>query len=151
MSYYENKADRGKIDPFDVVEDIPLALRNPREDLLKSFPLFDGFLYKAWLEAVLMECGRPHNTLGIFEGLAFGEKKYSRYSWRGTPDAQQRYMRALGRHLCYERCYGPSEVDSESGIHHLSLACANAAILLDLDAQRVAKEAAVPFTRPLVP
>lgn len=71
---------------------------------------------------------------GIVEGIArvltFGAKKYAPYSWRGVPDAKERYWSALMRHLIEWR--QGEWLDPESGMPHLWHAACNLMFLYEL-------------------
>lgn len=60
--------------------------------------------------------------------LTYGALKYSRESWQHVPDAERRYEDALDRHLSAWKC--GSQVDEESGLHHLAHAGCNILFLL---------------------
>lgn len=60
--------------------------------------------------------------------LSFGAIKYGPNSWQNLPDAEDRYMGALLRHISAHK---QGEVyDPESGISHLAHAACNALFLL---------------------
>ena len=60
----------------------------------------------------------------------FGARKYAKDNWKKVPDAKNRYMNALCRHLLQAK---NEPVDSESGISHIAHACFNALAVLHFD------------------
>ena len=71
----------------------------------------------------------PRALKGVAEVSTFGANKYVRGSWKGVPDASQRYSDALMRHLL-ELNITPT--DDESGLHHLKHIAWNALAILEL-------------------
>lgn len=79
----------------------------------------------------LLLAGVPNALEGVAEVLTFGAKKYAAHSWKTVPDAADRYLAALMRHLI---AHGKGElVDPESGQSHLSHAACNALFILELE------------------
>ena len=75
----------------------------------------------------------PHIAFkGLAEVLTFGAEKYAPNSWQTVPNAKERYLDALYRHI--EAYRNGESKDSESGISHLSHALANCAFLLHFEA-----------------
>lgn len=62
----------------------------------------------------------------------FGARKYEKSNWQKVPDAKNRYMNALCRHLLQSRT---EPVDSESGMSHLTHVCFNALAVLYFELQ----------------
>lgn len=60
----------------------------------------------------------------------FGARKYAKDNWKKVPDAKNRYMNALCRHLLQSK---NEPLDSESGISHIAHACFNALAILHFD------------------
>lgn len=60
----------------------------------------------------------------------FGARKYAKDNWKKVPDAKNRYMNALCRHLLQSK---NEPVDSESGLSHLAHACFNALAILHFE------------------
>lgn len=79
----------------------------------------------------LLLTGMPNALEGVAEILTFGAKKYAAHSWKTVPDASDRYLAALMRHLV---AHSKGElVDPESGQSHLSHAACNALFILELE------------------
>ena len=79
----------------------------------------------------LLLTGMPNALEGVAEILTFGAKKYAAHSWKTVPDASDRYLAALMRHLV---AYSKGElVDPESGQSHMSHAACNALFILELE------------------
>lgn len=85
----------------------------------------------------------PWDALGhVVDVLTWAVKRsspapYAAHSWRNVPEAVDRYADALERHLVAWRLHrqgleGGSEVDEQSGIHHLAHAATNALFLVAL-------------------
>lgn len=68
---------------------------------------------------------------GLAEVLTFGANKYEANSWQTVPNAKERYLNALYRHI--EAYRNGENKDSESGISHLSHAMTNCAFLLHFE------------------
>lgn len=63
--------------------------------------------------------------------LTFGAEKYSPDNWKKVPDAHNRYLSALFRHIV---AYAEGkEKDAESGRHHLAHAICNCLFLMWFD------------------
>lgn len=72
--------------------------------------------------------------------LEFGAKKYSVNGWQTVPDAKDRYVNALVRHveevmLGVQTGKGPFVRDEESGLMHLAHVGCNVAFLIWLGTQ----------------
>ena len=63
--------------------------------------------------------------------LTFGAIKYAPNSWQSVPNAQERYLDALYRHLEAYRSGIPT--DTDSGLSHLAHAACNIAFLLHFE------------------
>ena len=70
----------------------------------------------------------------VAEVLTFGAEKYSAESWKQVINAEERYTDALYRHL--NAIHSGEEVDSESGLLHLSHVACNAMFLLSLHLEK---------------
>ncbi len=68
---------------------------------------------------------------GLVKVLTFGAKKYSPNGWRSVPNAKERYLAALLRHL-YALNVG-EVTDPESGLRHIHHVLCNAAFLAELE------------------
>lgn len=68
---------------------------------------------------------------GMVKVLTFGASKYSENGWRTVPNARDRYLSALLRHLCAIQM--GEKVDSESGLRHIDHLLCNAAFLAELE------------------
>lgn len=65
---------------------------------------------------------------GLAEVLTFGASKYTKDGWKDVPNAEERYMDALLRHIV---AFQKGEIhDPESGIHHLKHVLCNASFLV---------------------
>lgn len=69
----------------------------------------------------------PEATEALAKVLTFGADKYSADSWQHVPNAKQRYLDALYRHL--EAYRSGNLIDSESGYPHIYHVLTNAAFL----------------------
>lgn len=58
----------------------------------------------------------PRALLSVAEVGTMGAQKYAWASWKDVPDAERRYTSAMMRHLLAAQI---SELDEESGLHHL--------------------------------
>lgn len=67
---------------------------------------------------------------GLVRVLTFGAKKYSPNGWRTVPNAKERYLAALLRHLAAMQT-GETN-DPESGLRHVDHVLCNAAFLAEL-------------------
>lgn len=67
-------------------------------------------------------------TRGIAQVLTFGANKYAPNSWQLVPNAQERYLDALMRHLDDYR--SGELIDKESSLPHLAHILCNASFLL---------------------
>lgn len=77
----------------------------------------------------------PTSTLkGIAEVLTFGAEKYAPNSWQTIPNAEERYLDALIRHL--ESWRAGETYDNESNLHHLKHLLCNASFLLWFEEQK---------------
>jgi len=72
---------------------------------------------------LLMSLVQPSFIKGVAEVLTFGAKKYTAHSWQTIPNAKERYIDALLRHL-YAYLDG-EQLDNESGLHHLKHVATN--------------------------
>lgn len=84
--------------------------------------------------------GKPRWTLlpwkgaaKVIEVLEFGAHKYAPNSWRTIPDARQRYMDALIRHVVAIQL--GEIIDPESGLSHIDHVATNALFLAEFDAE----------------
>lgn len=68
---------------------------------------------------------------GMVKVLTFGASKYSENGWRTVPNARDRYLSAMLRHLCAIQM--GEKVDSESGLRHIDHLLCNAAFLAELE------------------
>lgn len=68
---------------------------------------------------------------GLVRVLTFGASKYSPNGWRTVPNAKERYISALFRHI-YAIQMGES-IDKESGLRHIDHVLCNAAFLSELE------------------
>ena len=66
----------------------------------------------------------------------FGAEKYEKSNWQLVPDAKNRYMNALCRHLLESKT---ELVDPESGLSHWSHVCFNALAILHFDLEEKKK------------
>lgn len=78
----------------------------------------------------LLLYGVPHALEEVSCILGFGAEKYAAHSWKTVPDAAERYLAALQRHIL-AHCKGEI-VDPESGRSHLAHAACNALFILEL-------------------
>ena len=69
----------------------------------------------------------------VVEVLEFGAHKYAPNSWRTIPDARQRYMDALIRHVVAIQT--GELIDPESGLSHIDHVATNALFLAEFDAE----------------
>ena len=75
----------------------------------------------------------PEATRAIAEVLTFGAEKYAPNSWQSVPNAHERYLDALMRHL---EAYRAGElIDPESKLPHMSHLLCNAAFLSYFDSK----------------
>ena len=73
----------------------------------------------------------PKALVGIAQVSDYGFKKYGSWGgWRNVPDARERYMDALLRHLT-KHAEGET-IDPESGLTHLAHAAWNALAIFEL-------------------
>ena len=72
---------------------------------------------------LLMHLVTPEFTEDVAKVLTFGAEKYEEDSWQSVPDGKKRYTAAMLRHLSAYR--KGEEIDSESGLTHLSHAACN--------------------------
>lgn len=73
----------------------------------------------------------PEATEALASVLTFGATKYAPNSWQSVPNAKERYMDALYRHL---EAYRSGETnDDDSGLNHLWHAITNLAFLIHFD------------------
>jgi len=84
----------------------------------------------------------PAALKGIASVLTFGADKYGANSWKTVPNAQERYMDALYRHLEAHRA--GEILDEESGMSHLWHAMTNFAFLVDFEQTALTPEGATP-------
>ncbi len=69
----------------------------------------------------------PEATKALATVLSFGANKYAPNSWQTVPNARERYLDALMRHL---EAYRSGELtDNESGLPHIDHLLCNAAFL----------------------
>lgn len=79
----------------------------------------------------LLLTGVPNALEEVASILTFGAKKYEAHSWKTVPNASERYLAALMRHLvAHSKGEG---LDPESGYSHLSHAACNALFILELE------------------
>ena len=69
----------------------------------------------------------PEATAALAEVLTFGARKYAPNSWQTVPNAPERYLDALMRHL--EAYRSGDLIDSESNLPHVYHLLCNAAFL----------------------
>ena len=75
----------------------------------------------------------PAATKAMAKILTFGAIKYEKDGWKTVPNAEERYMDALYRHL---EAYRSGElIDAESGESHLSHAICNIAFLIHFEGE----------------
>lgn len=75
-----------------------------------------------------LESINPYVEEALASVLQYGSKKYGLYNWRGGI-AWSRVFGSLRRHL--HEWYKGIEIDSESGLPHLSHALANLSFLIE--------------------
>lgn len=73
----------------------------------------------------------PVATKAMAEVLTFGAEKYAPNSWQNVPNASERYLDALLRHI--EAYRDGEHLDQESNLHHLKHAITNIAFLLHFE------------------
>ena len=80
------------------------------------------------------DVGKPDFSLiplcalaGVARVMQYGNTKYRRDSWRDIPDARNRLLAAMLRHLS-EHQYG-NRMDDESGLPHIDHVVTNAIML----------------------
>lgn len=85
----------------------------------------------------------PDALAAVAEVSAFGAEKYVWEGWRAVPDAENRYLDALARHLLAVGRDGTDAQDQESGLLHLEHLAWNALAVLQLrlEALKCAEEA----------
>lgn len=66
----------------------------------------------------------------VVKVMSFGAKKYTRDGWRAVPNAEDRYLAAMFRHIRAHR--SGEEFDEESGLPHLAHAATCLVFLLEL-------------------
>jgi hypothetical protein len=66
----------------------------------------------------------------VVKVMSFGAKKYTRDGWRSVPNAEDRYLAAMFRHIRAHR--SGEELDDESGLPHLAHAATCLVFLLEL-------------------
>jgi hypothetical protein len=76
----------------------------------------------------------PRAIMEVAKVAGFGAKKYTRGGWQSVEDGENRYLDALGRHLCGK--YIEPEYDSESFLPHLAHAAWDALAILELELRR---------------
>lgn len=64
----------------------------------------------------------------IVRVMEYGAMKYSAHGWRHLPDAKERYLEALTRHMV--EIHKGNIIDPESGLPHLAHVACNAVFLL---------------------
>ncbi len=67
---------------------------------------------------------------GLVKVLTFGAKKYTVNGWKTVPNAKQRYLAALLRHISSIEL--GEKIDPESGLRHIDHVLTNAAFLSEL-------------------
>jgi hypothetical protein len=87
----------------------------------------------------------PHACTEVAEISAYGAPKYPWGGWRSVPDANTRYLDALGRHLIMYLC--GEDLDRESQRMHLAHMAWNALAVLELSLTEI-EEAYIPATAP---
>jgi hypothetical protein len=65
----------------------------------------------------------------VAKALALGAKKYGTFNWRETKVEIMTYLHAMRRHL--DEVIERTDIDPESGAHHLGHVAAGCAIILD--------------------
>lgn len=73
----------------------------------------------------------PESTRELAKVMTFGANKYTPNGWKTVPNAKERYMDALFRHL--EAWRMGETNDLESGLNHLSHALTNITFLVYLE------------------
>jgi len=66
----------------------------------------------------------------VVKVMSFGAKKYTRGGWKELPNAEDRYLAAMFRHIKAHR--SGEEFDDESGLPHLAHAATCLVFLLEL-------------------
>ena len=123
------KYDEGKAKPSEVIT----------PDFCHRVGLFSqflrekhGFCKQGHVEEMLNHLPAVHRTIGVFNAMENGLKKYHRDSWRDVPDGASRYAEAGGRHFLWEWFYNNVPHDKESGLHHFDHAATCFAFYLEL-------------------
>ena len=133
--YHAAKFDQGKPDP---TSDLALTLDSDFMSKVRDAAEAMSPDYGADWSDLLEGIGHPHASLGVAEAMHYGFQKYGAWGgWREVPDALRRYTAAALRHFLFEKYYPEDRetgIDSESGIHHLSLAACNMAFVIELGA-----------------
>ena len=76
----------------------------------------------------------PAATKALAEVLTFGAQKYAANSWQNVPNAEERYLDALMRHL---EAYRSGEIiDPDSNLPHMAHILCNAAFLMHFEQER---------------
>ena len=84
----------------------------------------------------------PEATTALAEILTFGARKYAPNSWQTVPNAPERYLDALMRHL--EAYRSGDLIDSESGHPHIYHLLCNAAFLTYFTAKDLNARTTIP-------
>ena len=84
----------------------------------------------------------PEATAALAEILTFGARKYAPNSWQTVPNAPERYLDALMRHL--EAYRSGDLIDSESGHPHIYHLLCNAAFLTYFTAKDLNARTTIP-------
>lgn len=85
---------------------------------------------------------------GVVAVLTYGAQKYARDSWQHVPNARQRYMDAVDRHL---NSLNDGEIrDMESGLPHIFHAICNLMFVawFDIKSGTILKHKAYDFNKP---
>lgn len=80
---------------------------------------------------LMLDFGKALMAVG--EVATFGAQKYAAHDWLYVPDAEERYLAALLRHLFASNV---EEIDPETGLEHIAHAAWNALAILELYRRR---------------
>jgi len=132
----EKKADAGKLRydliEWSIIDNIEFADYDGLElsDIFKAYKTESKEYLKGWIAIAIVALGGMSNFLKeLARVYTFGAEKYGDYSWKTVPNAEDRYLGAMQRHI-YEFKKGNYSNYQDDMLYHIAQVAWNAIALL---------------------
>jgi hypothetical protein len=132
----DKKADAGKLRydliEYGIINNVALQEYNARElmNLTTDMEWDEEYYYCEWIATAIVALGGMSNFLHeLARVYTFGAKQYGDYSWKTVPNAEDRYLGAMQRHI-YEFQHGNYLNYQDDMLYHIAQVAWNAISLL---------------------